>query len=157
MGSGSGKEAAKYVLNFSSGKKYSKEIQEGFIADIDALFKRVCRGYGTNVDIGTVLRGVLGAVRDNKISIDSNYATLVLNALCLDGLGRQILPSYNILDGAKPYLEFYRLTKKTVGIWLFRAMIPVSRWHKRRADAKFLRKASRLKSNDQTGTDAQKI
>ena len=79
------------------------------------LFGNVCRGYGTNVDIGTVLRGILCLLRDNKVSIDSNYATLVLNALCLDGLGKQILPSYNILDGAKPLLEFYRGCRRTIG------------------------------------------
>ena len=143
MGAGKGGEAAKFILNFSSKTNFSEEVRDTFIADVDVLFKRVCRGYGRNTQMGTVLRGILGIVRDHKVAIDSNYATLVLNALCLDGLGYQILPSYNVLDGAKPYFEFYRLTKKTVGVWLFRALIPFSRWHKRRADASFFQSASK--------------
>lgn len=139
MGRGNGVEAADFVMNFSTkqaftvptcciiiaiftrlylaiaSQVYSHEARVKFRVEMVALFGKVCRGYGTDVDIGTVLRGILVLIRDNKISIGANYATLVLNALCLDGLGKQILPSYNILDGGKPLLEFYRGCRRTIG------------------------------------------
>ena len=144
IGRGNGKEAADYVLNFSKKSVYSKEKIRKFRAEMVELFKIDCKGYGTGTDLGRVLRGVLGLVRKNQITIDANYATLVLNSLCLDGLGGQILPEYNVMDAAKPYLEFYRVARKTVGVWLFYALVPVSRWHKGIADGAFLRK---LKNN----------
>ena len=144
IGRGNGKEAADFVLKFSPKAVYTKEKVEKFRTEMIALFKKDCKGYGTGTDLGTVLRGVLGLVRVNQITIDANYATLVLNSLCLDGLGQQILPRYNVLDAAQPYLEFYRSARRTVGLWLFYAMVPISRWHKKIADGAFLRKEHRL-------------
>ena len=143
MGRGSADEAAEYVLNFSSKIKYSEETKIKFKDDMKLLFARVCRGYGTGVDIGTVLRGLLGLLRDHKITIDANYATLVLNALCLDGLGGQILPMYNILDAAKPLLEFYRKCKRSIGLGIFHAFVPLAQRMKRKSDNIFLKNLKR--------------
>ena len=71
-------------------------------------FETNCRGYGTNVDIGEVLRGILGLIREHHIKIDANYATLVINVLCIEALGRRICPTYNVLDASKPLLQTYR-------------------------------------------------
>ena len=79
------------------------------------LFDQDCRGYGFDVNIGVALRGVLNLVRIHKITIDANYATLVMNCLCLDSMAHNLLPSYNILDGAKPLLRFNKFLKKVPG------------------------------------------
>lgn len=63
LGRGDGREAASFVLRFSERSDYSKEQQEEFKASMVALFEKVCRGYGTNVDVGTTLRGILGLIR----------------------------------------------------------------------------------------------
>lgn len=138
MGRGNGIEAADFVMKFSSRAVVSDETRVRFRLEMVSLFARVCRGYGTNVDIGTVLRGILVLLRDNKLTIDANYATLVLNALCLDGLGKQILPSYGILDGGKPLLEFYRLCRRTIGLKVFYAFAPISQLFKTKSDQTFL-------------------
>jgi len=44
-------------------------------------------------------------VRVHGVRIDVNYATLVMNALCLDGLAKAVLPDYNVLDHAAPLLK----------------------------------------------------
>jgi len=104
------------------------------------LFRVTCRGYGTNVNVGEVLRGVLTLVRIHRIAIDVNYATLVMNVLCLDGLANELLPEYNILDAAKPLLRFHLLCKRTIGLTLFRALLPVARRIKKRMDGSYVQR-----------------
>ena len=41
------------------------------MADMDTFFLNDCRGYGTNVDLGHVLRGVLTIVRKHQASLIS--------------------------------------------------------------------------------------
>jgi len=147
MGQGDGKDAANRVMMWSSDahKFYSEKQKVAFRADMDALFKRICRGYGHNVSIGEVLRGVLTLVRIHKITVEANYATLVMNALCLDGMAQNLMPSYNILDGAKPLLKFNRLCKRLPGgrkvaNMCLKAALPFAQWAKMRKDEHFLKK-----------------
>ena len=49
-----------------------------------------------------------GLIRKYQIRIDANYATLVVNVLCIESLARQTFPTYNVLDAARPLLESYR-------------------------------------------------
>jgi len=79
-----------------------------FDAAVKTLFEEKCRGYGTGVDFGDVVRGVLDLVRVHRVRVGANYATLVINALCLDGLAHDLLPGYSVLDGARPLLTAHR-------------------------------------------------
>jgi aarF domain-containing kinase len=109
MGAGDGRTAALAVLNFSDETGYlSAEQEEAFIEDMMDYFDKSCRGYGTNVDVGEVLRGVLGLIKTHHVRVGANYATLVVNALCIEGLAKQVCPTYNVLDAAKPLLNSYR-------------------------------------------------
>lgn len=45
-----------------------------------------------DVDVGDVLRGVLTCVRRHSVKVDVEYATLILNILCLDSIGKVNLP-----------------------------------------------------------------
>lgn len=67
IGSGNGREAAHFALLFSNensnkngGGGVSDSAKAAFTNDMEVLFQQICRGYGTNVDTGEVLRGVLG-------------------------------------------------------------------------------------------------
>jgi predicted unusual protein kinase regulating ubiquinone biosynthesis (AarF/ABC1/UbiB family) len=109
LGAGDGRTAAQSVLKFSQDDDYlSEEEKEAFTQDMISYFKDRCRGYGTNVDVGEVLRGVLGIIKNHRVRIDANYATLVVNALCIEGMAKRVCPSYNVLDAAKPLLSAYR-------------------------------------------------
>ena len=107
LGQGDGKIAAKFALRFSMENNMSSEEQEAFSEDMDALFQSKCKGYGNDVDIGDVLRGVLGLIRDHKVRIDANYATLVVNCLCVQSLAYKVCPAYNVLDASEPLLKSY--------------------------------------------------
>lgn len=108
LGEGNGRDAALFALRFSIENNLDEETCEAFASDMEALFAERCRGYGTDVDVGHVLRGVLGLIRKYHIRIDANFATLVVNCLCVESLGRQLFPKYNVLDAAKPLLRTYR-------------------------------------------------
>ena len=68
-----------------------------------------------------------------QVRIDVNYATLVMNALCLDGLAAAILPDYNVLDAAKPLLQTFRRWKFLAGS-VGRAFFPLAQFRKHRED-----------------------
>ena len=133
MGEGNGEAAAEAVLRFSppdaaailamaaydpcgcdgpppslNPDGLTVERREAFSRDMVQMFSERCRGYGTGVDVGDVLRGVLKLIRKHHVRIDANYATLVVNALCVEGLARRVCPSYNVLDGSRPLLKSFR-------------------------------------------------
>lgn len=82
----------------------------------------------------------------HKITIDANYATLVMNALCLDSLAASLVPSYNVLDGSKQLLEFHYHSKSVFGLALFRKLVPVAQFVKSIGDFFLSRKLLRQKS-----------
>jgi aarF domain-containing kinase len=142
IGEGNGAAAADHVITFSPSNKLDDHRRDEFRADMINLFKSVARGYGNGVDLGIVLRGVLELVRRHKVTIEANYATLVLNALCLDGMAQSILPTYNILDGAKLLLKLHKHTKRlpvTVGRFVRKLAWPVVQKLKTWSDRKFLK------------------
>lgn len=143
LGEGDALEAAEYVLDFSSAgsSSYTDELKNSFRQDMVILFSQVCQGYGHNVSIGEVLRGVLALVRKHNITIEANYATLVMNALCLESMALAILPAYNVLDGGKSLLRLNRICKKFGPLAPFcqKFFLPLGQWMKRRDDRKFIR------------------
>jgi predicted unusual protein kinase regulating ubiquinone biosynthesis (AarF/ABC1/UbiB family) len=151
MGEGRGEEAADHVMRFTAAPTYDAHTRANFRRGMKELFANECRGYGHNVNIGRALRGILNLVRLNKITIDANYATLVMNCLCLDSLAASLSPTYNILDGAKPLLRFHRACKRIPGARIFlRAAIPVARWLKRQSDKLFLARLQRKQKSAHT-------
>ena len=108
IGEGDGRDAGRFVLRFAVEQTLTEEEQKAFIHDMGVLFEERCRGYGTNVDVGSVLRGVLAIIRTHRVRIDPNFATLVINILCLESMSQQVCPSYNLLDFARPLLQSYR-------------------------------------------------
>jgi predicted unusual protein kinase regulating ubiquinone biosynthesis (AarF/ABC1/UbiB family) len=94
------------------------------------LFLDRCRGYGTGVEFGSVLRGVLGLVRAHRVTLEANYMTLVMNVLCLESMAKELLPEYNVLDAARPLLATHR---RLPGI-AFRAALPLLRFVKELRD-----------------------
>ena len=143
MGNGNGVAAAECVLHFSSlYSAYTPETKTAFKFDMAELFASVCKGYGHNVNIGDVLRGVLNLARIHRITIESNYATLVMNAMCLDGLAGMLLPSYNILDGAKPLLRLNGICSRAPSFLskiCMRITIPVALRIKRLKDRRIIK------------------
>ncbi len=140
IGDGDGVRAAECVLQFSAAHK-SVSTSSAFRRDMSELFRRVRTGYGNQVEIGDVLRGILALLREHRLSIDAHYATLVMNVLCLDGMARELLPAYNMLDAAKPLLILHRQTRrlpKSVAEAVMNVALPVLQVVKSHVDRKLL-------------------
>jgi aarF domain-containing kinase len=108
VGEGDAKAAAEFAMRFSIENNMEESEKEAFTTEMVELFAVKCRGYGTNTDVGEVLRSILGLIRDHHVRIDANYATLVINILCVESIGRRLCPSYNVLDASGPLLHAYR-------------------------------------------------
>lgn len=108
VGNGDGRAAARCVLRWSPKQACeSTACMDGFEDQMARLFDQICRGYGTGIHLGNVLRNVLDLVRRYKVTIGANYMTLVVNALCLEGMARELEPEYNVIDAAEPLLATY--------------------------------------------------
>eukprot|EP00980_Cylindrotheca_fusiformis_P014604 scaffold3956_cov99-Cylindrotheca_fusiformis.AAC.1 len=108
LGEGDGIAAAEFALRFSTHNEMDEEQKIHFKQEMCKLFAQSCKGYGTYVDVSRVLQGILGLIRDHRVRIDPNYATLVINVLCIESLARRVCPTYNVLDASRPLLETYR-------------------------------------------------
>lgn len=150
IGDGDGEAAAEFALRFSLDNDLNENERERFKMGMVELFRANCRGYGQNTDVGEVFRGILGLIREHGIRIDANYATLVINVLCIEALGRRICPAYNVLDAARPLLQTYRrvvyqddgYTPKSKNLYSKRVkkLMPVMLYgSKRRADNAFFK------------------
>ena len=120
------------MLKFSAAQECATPLE--FEADMVHFFRETCRGYGTNVAFGVVLKGVLGLVRKHRVTLDANYMTLVMNVLCLEGMAQALLPSYNVLDMARPLLDAHKLLPRP----LFGVALPAVVALKRLRDRVFL-------------------
>ena len=133
IGAADAKAAARNLRAFdpANQKNLSKEQVRAFDDEVKLLFREKCRGYGTGVDFGDVVRGLLELVRKHRVRIGAQYATLVINALCLDGMAGDLLPGYSVLDGARPLLSAHRWFVSrgipVVGPFVFRRLcLPVA-------------------------------
>ena len=154
IGAADAKNAAKCLRAFdpSNDRLLSKTQKAAFDADVAALFDEKCRGYGTGVDFGDVVRGLLELLRKHGVRIGAQYATLVINALCLDGMAGDLLPGYSVLDGARPLLSAHRWFVSRgvpyVGPFVFRHLcLPVAWRLKGVYDAVTVRKFVRGKAD----------
>ena len=153
VGAGSGRAAARAVLRFSDKQEVcvGREKTRAFSDDMHALFLERCKGYGTGVHFGDVLRGVLNLVRRHRVALDANYMTLVMNVLCLEGMAGALLPDYNVLDAARPLLATHRRLPRP----LFRAVLPIVCRLKRIRDGMWAARSHRRKwSEDEDETHA---
>jgi len=160
MGRGDGKAAARFVLSFSDAQTCVDPVAvAAFTNAMGNFFTAHCRGYGTGIDLASVLRGVLALVRENGVRVDVNYATLIMNALCLDGLAKALLPDYNVMDAAAPLLRAYGqwggLATSGVGSTVLKRLaLPLAMGRKRRHDSTVSRNIRRREKNCRIGVNA---
>eukprot|EP00419_Tripos_fusus_P086995 CAMPEP_0172865494 /NCGR_PEP_ID=MMETSP1075-20121228/81435_1 /TAXON_ID=2916 /ORGANISM="Ceratium fusus, Strain PA161109" /LENGTH=431 /DNA_ID=CAMNT_0013714529 /DNA_START=314 /DNA_END=1605 /DNA_ORIENTATION=+ len=138
LGYGDGTSAAWFLLRFCKpgSQRCKGACAEAFTRDVVTLFSKVCRGFGTGTDFGQVVRAVLELVRVHEVTISANYATLVVNALCLDGLAADLAPEYNLLDGCAPLLRLSALGQNPAGAYVLRKLYPLVSAFKTAADTR---------------------
>lgn len=108
LGDGDGSALAERILCFSQ-RNHCRESTTAFTADVKTLCAERCKGYGTGLDVGEVVRHLLQLLYKHGKGIDGNYATLIANMLCLEGMARDLEPKFNVLDVAYPLLRAHQL------------------------------------------------
>merc|ERR1712008_133850 len=145
LGYGDGTSAAWFLLRFCKpgSQRCKGACAEAFTRDVVALFSKVCRGFGTGTHFGQVVRAVLELIRLHEVTISANYATLVVNALCLDGLAADLAPEYNLLDGCASLLRLSALGQTPAGAYMMRKLYPLVSTLKTAADTRLRKRKFR--------------
>lgn len=81
---------------------------ERFTDEMDVLFSEIRKQSLSQINVGLFLSKILTLVRTYRVQIESNFATLVVGTVLLEGVGRQLDPELNILDVSVPYLFLSR-------------------------------------------------
>lgn len=104
---GDGDLGAKLMLERSPGhqctnvEKFKKDMREIF----DAVGPQTTSGFSlSKIDIGGTLTKIFQTMREHRVRIDGNFASLVATVLVGEGLGRKMHPDYNIFAEATPWL-----------------------------------------------------
>ena len=75
----------------------------------------------------------------HRVAVGANYVTLVVNAMCLEGMARQLVPEYNVMDAARPLLVAHAKLPRSI----FGAISPAARFAKRVHDRTVLQRLLR--------------
>jgi aarF domain-containing kinase len=101
---GDGRAAAKIMLEHTRQKQISEAEKEAFTEEMNELYTQLRHYKMAELDIGLFLTRVLDVVRTYRVRHDPNFTTLIVGTVILEGIGRQLDPSINILDQSVPYL-----------------------------------------------------
>lgn len=101
---GDGKAGARLMVEHARQTKISDEEREAFTIEMDKLFTQLRINKISDIDIGLFLTQMLDVVRTYKVRIDTNFTTLVVGTVLLEGIGRQLDSDINILDQSVPFL-----------------------------------------------------
>ncbi|CAE8606478.1 unnamed protein product [Polarella glacialis] len=123
IGDGDGAAVADRVLQFSN-KSPTGKGSDAFISDVKTMCSKDCLGYGTGLNIGKVIREMMQLMYRHSVPIDGNYATLIANMLCLEGMARDLEPRFNVLDVAYPLLRAHQL----LGDHAFQRVFATAQW-----------------------------
>jgi predicted unusual protein kinase regulating ubiquinone biosynthesis (AarF/ABC1/UbiB family) len=57
------------------------------------------------LEVGTILQRALQLGRKYQVLLESNFTTLVIGTIVIEGLGRRLNPEFNFIQAARPYLQ----------------------------------------------------
>ncbi len=72
-------------------------MAEKFQEEMGKLFEVIQSTRLGEVKVGKVMQNVLALVRRYHVKIESNFATLVMGTIVLEGIGKQLDPDLNLL------------------------------------------------------------
>lgn len=101
---GDGRGGAELMVEHARQTKIKPSERALFTEEMHELFTELRVNKLSDIDIGLFLSQMLDVVRRYKVRIDTNFTTLVVGTVLLEGIGRQLDSSINILDQAIPFL-----------------------------------------------------
>ena len=99
---GDGRLAARLMRN--NAREQHVVDEEAFESDMDALVKQVPELNTKAVDIGVLLQQCLAIVRKHRVKIESDFASLVMALIVVEGVGRKLDPGMSLVKESIPIL-----------------------------------------------------
>lgn len=103
---GDGKKGAHLMVEHARQTKISDKDRDKFAEEMDVLFREIRNKKMSEIEVGVFISQVLNVVRKYRVKIESNFATLIIATVILEGIGRQLDPEINILDESIPILAW---------------------------------------------------
>jgi aarF domain-containing kinase len=88
----------------TQGQNLSHKTVEDFGKDMSVLIDRVKDRPLSEVQMSAVFLEMLALARKHRVVIEANFTTLVVGTVVVEGIGRQLDPSINIIKRAAPML-----------------------------------------------------
>ncbi|CAF4010125.1 unnamed protein product, partial [Adineta steineri] len=106
-------EAATLIIERApNAKEIDEQSKIGFRKEMAVLIEGVIRTPLKQVEVGLVLRNVLDLGKKYHIKLESNFTTLALGTIIIEGIGRQLDPDLDFVSAARPFLQKdFRLVK----------------------------------------------
>ncbi|KAF2073242.1 hypothetical protein CYY_005439 [Polysphondylium violaceum] len=106
---GDGKAGAELIIRYAREAQCTEEQIYEFKERLGKVFGEIQGKKISDIHVGHLMSEVLGLVREYHVKIESNFATLVMGTIVLEGLGKQLDPNLSLLKAAIPFL-FHRQT-----------------------------------------------
>jgi predicted unusual protein kinase regulating ubiquinone biosynthesis (AarF/ABC1/UbiB family) len=113
----------------------ANEIDEqsklGFRQEMSILIENVLKTPLKQLEVGLVLRNVLDLGKKYHIKMESNFTTIALGTIIIEGMGRQLDPDFDFVNAARPYLKKdFRLVKSYLHGVFHRNVVNTTWWSK---------------------------
>jgi len=104
IATGNGEEGAALMIKYAKDHQLKDQDRESFVKDMGQLFNNINKTALASVDAGAILGKILDLMRTHHVQIEGNFASLVVGTIVLEGIGKQLDPSLNLLEEAAPIL-----------------------------------------------------
>jgi aarF domain-containing kinase len=125
-----GQEAATLMIERApNADEIDEQSKIGFRKEMSVLIDNVLKTPLKQLEVGLVLRTVLDLGKKYHIKIESNFTTLALGTIIIEGIGRQLDPDFDFVNAARPYLQKdFRLVKSYLNGVFQRNIVNTSWW-----------------------------
>ncbi len=125
-----GQEAATLMIERApNADEIDEQSKIGFRKEMSVLIEKVLKTPLKQIEVGLVLRNVLDLGKKYHIKMESNFTTLALGTIIIEGIGRQLDPDLDFVNAAKPYLQKdFRLVKSYLNGVFQRNIVNTSWW-----------------------------
>lgn len=107
------KEAATLLIERApNASEIDEQSKVDFRRDMAVLIDSVLHTPLEQLEVGLILRNVLDLGKRYHIKMESNFTTLALGTIIIEGIGRQLDPDFDFVSAARPFLQKdFRLVK----------------------------------------------
>eukprot|EP00668_Euglena_longa_P016604 GGOE01020883.1.p1 GENE.GGOE01020883.1~~GGOE01020883.1.p1 ORF type:complete len:632 (+),score=187.09 GGOE01020883.1:225-1898(+) len=100
---GDGNSAADLMVERSP--RHACNDLDGFRTKMSAIIDEYNRAASaSNIHVGMTLATILNTVRRYNVGLESDFASLVVSIIIVDGLGRSLQPDINLVQASRPYV-----------------------------------------------------